>query len=539
MVIITNLDDKVVILEKLICNGTKTMYRELKGVRVGIIDIDYSLLRYLGKELIFKTIKINNSGYPIIKRGNNTVTTLGRFILEYYSKYDENLKEILNNSDYEINHKNRNKLDNRIENLEIVIHSDNIKHCKGTNYNVLYSTEKLKQLQKRNINQHKHSVDRKYLNRINGLFYKFMRTGTVDEKLLKCCYCYLGFKYIKMIQPNNTPNSIEINKKKDLNKYIFMTKLCTNALIYLEQKKKELIYKTIINNNIKLLNRYIVRYPYIEQVLKKYKLIDYNYKEKLNFEHSNSRNLLLDLYKDIYDSNKYTIEDGDILTTVTLKYFFNVRGKYKSFLVLYLLGLLNRRDDISKPNTTSIYNVHTPSFIKIPVYTDSLLKRANELSKDLLELNLNKFTYFLIRQEFGEETADLIYKNSTSKLHYKDCVRAKEDIINFIKTDKDLYIHGFMTKEDIFDYLQYLNTQRTIKDEEHNEIKKSFINFITSLLLYNTDTKEVLNDLGLVYTTLNNKIITNIKKYQKQHNLNFKVDFKSKMKVLVLKKLIK
>ena len=168
-----------------------------------------------------------------------------------------------------------------------------------------------------------------------------------------------------------------------------------------------------------------------------------------------------------------------------------------------------------------------------------MLKQVNEISKDLLELNLNKFTYFLIRQEFGEETADLVYRNTTSKLHYQDCVRAKEDIINFIKTDKDLYIHGFMTKEDIFDYLQYVNTQRTIKDEEHNEIKKSFMNFITSLLLYNTDTKEVLNDLGLVYTTLNNKIITNIKKYQKEHDLNFNIDLKPKMKVLVLKELLK
>ena len=515
MVVMANLDDTAVLLEKLICNGTKTIYKKLKGVRVGIIDIDYSFLRYLGKELTFKTININRSGYPIIKRGDNTVTTLGRFILEYYSRYDEQLKQILKNPDYEINHKNRNKLDNRIENLEIVTHTDNIKHCKGTNYNVLYTTDKLKQLQQRNINQHSQSLDRKYLNRINSLFLKFMRTSTVDEKILKCSYCYLGFKYIKMIQPNNTSNSIEVNKKK------------------------ELIYKTIINNNIKILNRYITRYPNIKEVLKKYKLIDYNYKETLNFEHSNSRNLLLDLYKDIYDSNKYIIDDGDILTTVTLKYFFNVRGKYKSFLVLYLLGLLNRRDDVSRPNTTSIYNVHTPSFIKIPVYTDKLLKQVNEISKDLLELNLNKFTYFLIRQEFGEEIADLVYRNTTSKLHYQDCVRAKEDIINFIKTDKDLYIHGFMTKEDIFDYLQYINTQRTIKDEEHNEIKKSFINFITSLLLYNTDTKQVLKDLGLVYTTLNNKIINNIKKHQQKHNLNYNVELKSKMKVLVLGELLK
>ena len=62
-----------------------------------------------------------------------------------------------------------------------------------------------------------------------------------------------------------------------------------------------------------------------------------------------------------------------------------------------------------------------------------MLKQVNEISKDLLELNLNKFTYFLVREEFGEETADLIYKNSTSKLHYQDCVRAKEDILQFLE----------------------------------------------------------------------------------------------------------
>lgn len=539
MVVIINLDGKVVLLEKLICNGTKTMYKKLKGKNVAIIDIDYSFLRYLGKELTFKTININRSGYPIIKRRDNTVTTLSRFILEYYSKYDEQLKQILNNSDYEINHKNRNKLDNRIENLEIVTHSDNIKHCKGTNYNVIYSTQKLKQLQQRNINQHSQSVDRKYLNRINGLFLKFMKTGTVDERILKCSYCYLGFKYIKMIQPDSTLNSIEINKKKDLIKYKFMTSFCTNKLIYLEQKKKELIYETIINNNIKILNRYITRYPNIKEVLRKYKLIDYNYKEELNFEHSNSRNLLLDLYKDIYDSNKYTIDDGDILTTVTLKQFFNVRGKYKSFLVLYLLGLLNRRDDISKPNTVSIRKVHTPSFIKIPVYTDKLLKQVNEISKDLLQLNLNKFTYFLVREEFGEEAADLIYKNSTSKLHYQDCVRAKEDILQFLKTDKDILTNGFITKEEIFEHVESINVQRAIKDEEHNKINKSFISFITSLILYNTDTKSVLEELGLVYTTLNNKIINNIKQHHTEQGLNFSIDLKPKMKVLILKELLK
>lgn len=539
MIVMVNVKNEVVILEKLICNEVKSFNKKLKEENVGIIDVDYSLLRYLGKQLIFKDIKLNNSGYVIIRREDDTVTTLGRFILEYYSKYDEELKEILKHPEYEVNHKNRNKLDNRLENLEIVTHEDNIKHSKGTSYNVLYSTEKLKILQEQNKKEVKQRIDKEYLKRIDGLFLKFMKTGIVDEKLLKCCYCYLGFKYIKNKENNNTSNSKDTNKNIDLKRYNLLTIFYTKGLIYLVQKHKELIYKTIITNNIKILNRYITRYPNIEEVLKKYKIVDNDFKEELNFEHSNTRNILLDFYKNIYDLNRYTVDDGDILTTITLKYYFNVSGKYKAFLVLYLLGLLNRKDDISKSNTVSVYEVHTPSFIKIPIYTDNLLKQVNEQAKDLLHLNLNKFTYFLVREEFGEDLADTIYKNKKSKSNYKYGLKAKEDIIEFIKNDKQIYMEGFMTKENIFEHLEYLNTQRAIKNEEYNKIYKGFMNFITSLLLYNTETKQVLKDLGLVYTTLNSKTIQNIKKHQKENNFNFSVDLRPKMKVIVLKELLK
>ena len=68
MVILENINNEVVLLEKLICNGTKSMYQELKEKNVGIIDVDFSLMRYLGKELTFKSIIINGNGYPFIKR---------------------------------------------------------------------------------------------------------------------------------------------------------------------------------------------------------------------------------------------------------------------------------------------------------------------------------------------------------------------------------------------------------------------------------------------------------------------------------------
>ena len=128
MLIIENVEDKVILLKTLICREVKSFDKKPREINVGIIDVDFSLIRYLGQATEINDININNCGYVIIKRDNDTTTTFGRFILEYYSKYDDRLKEILKNKEYEINHINSDKLDNRIENLEIVTHQDNIRH---------------------------------------------------------------------------------------------------------------------------------------------------------------------------------------------------------------------------------------------------------------------------------------------------------------------------------------------------------------------------------------------------------------------------
>lgn len=533
MTIINNIENEIVILHKLICREVKSYNKKPKEQIVGRIDVDYSLIRHLCKATEINDININNCGYPTIKRENDTTTTLSRFILEYYSKNDNKLKQILQNKENEVNHKNKDKLDNRLENLEVVTHQNNIKHSKGTSYEVLYSTEELKLLQEKNKQDNKQNIDKDYLKRMSGLFYKAMEEWTVKEKLLKCCY--LKFNYNKIIINNIPHKSNDTNKCINLERYKLMTNFHTNRLENILQKKKEYIYEIIVESNIRLLKRYIYKYPNIEKVLKKNKLIDNDFKEELTFDKSNSRNILLDFYNDIYQSGRYIIENGNILLTVTLKFYINVRGKYKSFLVLYLLGLLTRQNDISKPNTISINQVHTPTFLQIPFYTDELLKITNEKSKDLLQLNLNKFTYFLVREEFGEDVADSIYKNSNCKAKYTFGLRAKNDILDFIKTDKDIYSQGFMTKEEIFDQIQGLNTQRAIKNEPHNKIYDSFINFISTLLLYNTETKRVLEDLGLAYVSLNSKTIQNIKRHQATNT----IDLKPKMKVIVLKKLLK
>ena len=533
MTVINNVENKIVILHKLSCKEVKSYNMKPKEQIVGIIDVDFSLIRHIGKATEINEVSINNCGYPTIKRKDNTTTTFSRFILEFYSKEDSKLKQILQNKEYEVNHKNRNKLDNRVENLEVVTHQENVKHSKGTSYDVLYSTEQLKLLQERCKKDKKQNIDEEYLKRISGLFYKAVTTSTIEDNLVKCCY--LKFNYNKMNLNNKTLDSIFLNNFIDFKQYKLMTNFHTIFIKELLRKKKRYIYEIIVENNIRLLNRYILKYPNIEKILKKYKLIDNDFKDKLKFDKSNTRNLLLDFYNDIYNTNRYTIENGNILLTISIKDFFNTRGKHKAFLVLYLLGLLTRQNDISKPNIVSNRRVHTPSFIHIPVYTDELLKRVNERAKDLLHLNLNRFTYFLIREEFGEEVADSIYKNKQCKAKYIFGLRAKNDILNFLKTDKDIYSQGFMTKQEIFEQIEAINTQRMIKDEPHNKIYNNFINFISGLLLYNTETKRVLEDLGLAYVSLNSKTIQNIQKYQG----SFSTDLKPKMKVIVLKKLLK
>ena len=543
MLIIENVEDKVILLKTLICREVKSFDKKPKEINVGIIDVDFSLIRYLGQATEIKDININNCGYIIIKRDNDTTTTFGRFILEYYSKYDDRLKEILKNKEYEINHINSDKLDNRIENLEIVTHQDNIRHSKGLNYDIIYKSEDLKLLQEMNKNKKKQEIDKQYLNRISGIFFKLYNSYMenkeckLDIKILKCCY--LKFKN------NKTKSNIkeqEIRESKDLTtlkQYKLMSYFHTTFIKTILQKKKQYIYKKVVGNNITLLNKYIERYPTLKNIFKKYKIMDKEFKEELKFDKSNSRNILIDFFTDIYRFNWYVVENGNILLTVNIRNFINVKGKYKAFLTLYLLGLLKRQNDISKPNTISNRLVHTPSFIHIPFYTDELLKQANNIAKDLLSLNLNKFTYFLIRQEFGEEIADFIYKNKKSKSNYKYGLRAKEDILEFISTDKDILNFGFMKVEEIFEHIQGLNVQRQIRGEDYNKICNGFINFIKSLLLYNTDTKKRLEELGFTYISLNSKIIQNIQKYQKEQGFNFPISLKPKEKAIVMKKLIK
>ena len=538
MTFIENLENKAVILKTLTYKRTKAVSETVIEEGVSLIDIDYSLIRYLCANLKLKDVIINNCGYPVIRREDNSMTTLSRYILEYYSQYSGKLKTILKNNELEINHINKNKRDNRLSNLEIVTHSNNIKHSNSTAYEVVIKSEELSVLKEKSINNVKQDVDKKYLKRISGLFNKSLKLKKVDEIILKCSY--LEFKYNKNTDNNHKKNDNVENKECNFSRYKTLTNFYTKqAIILLVKSKKEFIFKNIVESNLLLLNRFINRYKYLKEVLEKYKLLNNSIKEELKFDRNNSKNLLLEFYKDTFDLEWFSIVDGNILVTINIKNCFNTRGKNKSFLILYLLGLLVRQPNIKRPNNISKRFVHTPSFIKIPQYTKELLIKANVQAKKILDLNLNKLTYFIVREEFGVEIADNIYKNEKSKFYYKYGVKAKEDIINLLITDKDIKLHGFITKEDIFEYVQGLNSNRMLKGKEYCKIFDSFIFFISTLFLYNSEIKKKLKELELEYVSLNKKTIQAIKKHQIKQNLNFYSNLKPRNKVIILKKLKK
>lgn len=133
----------------------------------------------------------------------------------------------------------------------------------------------------------------------------------------------------------------------------------------------------------------------------------------------------------------------------------------------------------------------------------------------------------------------MIYNNNLKcRSSYKYQLRAKADIISILKRNEAVILEGFITRNKIIHEVKLLNANRKQNREPYNHIKNSFSKFVSSLLLYNTDVKSLLEDEGLIYITLNTKIINNIKAYQKQQQIQDTSHLlKPNMKVIVLKTL--
>lgn len=523
MNIFENINDEIIVVKAI--NDKKGEFTE---ETVAFIDCDYSLIRFLISQLSLKEITLNNWNYPVIKQGDS-ITLLYRLILQYYSKHDEELKRILQDKNYEINHISKNTLDNRLSNLDIVTHQNNIRHSKGLKYQTIMSSQHLHEIQQKGMKDKQQKTDESYLTRMSGIFYTNMKENAIDNKTLKSCY--LKFRYslddISILSPNSITN-------KELDKlYIpeILSLFPTNSIKSLLLQNKKYIYKTIIDRNIALLNRHIDRYPAIKEVLLKYKIMD------KSCPTNPQKNILLTFYNYAYNFNKYTINNGNILMVLSIKSNFNVVGRYKAFIILYLLGILQRQKYITK-----IKNINNkiPSFIWVSELKETDFPLINRNAKQILKLNWNSVRYMMVAETFGEETADMIYSyNMNCKRNYRHGLMAKEDIINYLTKNKTVFLEGFITRKMIFDYVKDLNAKRKQLKLKHSKIKNGFMCFISSLLNYNTEIKETLEQQNFTYTILNTRTINNIRKYQEENKIkDTTYKLKPNMRVIVLKNLI-
>lgn len=530
---------------------------------IGRIDLDYGLIRYLLKILSTYIISTDKYNYLHIENRDKGTTLVHRIILEYYAQYDDKLKKSLTNGNLEINHKNKRTWDNRLENLEIVTKSDNLKHKYNQIYDAYISSDYLIEIQARLKNNKKYNTDRRYLNIVsrendnmlyNGLFSK--------EKLFK--NLYFKFNSITKQFNKNTQNSINqytledfnttffsYNKSNIFNKYLNYSEITYNTYQYKNIINslliKPLIYYyhkyiifNIIKNNINLLFKY--KNNNLDLILKKHNIINLNYIPNPNkwTDLYINHNLLINLYRILLHGNlHFTIYKNKVLISIPVKDCFSTYKVNTSFSTLFYLELLtNISADNKKYSNYLKYKSHDCSHFTLDKFTPDLIKQANKKAKLMLEQELTKSSHYIIQQNFGEEEANRVYTRQVSKNNTKRALKTTQDIHNIIKSKID-YInkYGYLTVAEIFEELYYLNITRKANCEAYNEIYKNCDKFIRLTLSNIPETKILLKDLNLTYKTLNNKTIESIIKYQEKNNNIRRKDLDCYKKVIMLKKL--
>lgn len=511
-----------------------------------IISTNASLIKYLLKSLQNNDLRVEKNGYACLRRDDEigSRTSLQRIIVEFYAQYDEKLKNLLVQTDkdnkkvFDVDHINNVKLDNRTSNFQILSHKDNINKQKGNEYFTEVDTNYLQQLDNEIKKLEKYKKDEKRLKVKDYAFRKVLRTGVIDN-INDCCYLdYTSCNY--EIEFNNDEDYCMVMKSIVVDIAEKMQEKKKSLIIDLNTKRNKAILIRKLNHNLSILNYYRNRYKYLDELICKFNILDnfYNYKidEKFNIYDmdyqlnlSKSKEILYDLYQQMVCDNDYSIKYDNVIKRVNIRFEVEKLGKYNSFRIMYILGLLKRENSRIKS-----------SFISVPIYTDELLKQANQIAKKILKDKWRKVRFFMVMEELGEEMAKRVYKERFNELYnkYKKYYqKAKEDIIELLANDKELYSFGYITIEEIYTQIELLNLKRKENGVDYNPVYKNFDIFIKDLFLYNTDTKNRLEELGLCYTVLNKDIIKNIEKYQHKNGFLFNNDLKSKNRIIILKKL--
>ena len=515
---------------------------------LAIVDRDFGLIRYITKitsQYIFDT---NKSGYVQVPNRQEGQTLLHRIILEYYSQFDVKLFTVLNNENYEVNHKNKLVWDNRLENLEIVTQKGNLLHEHNKDYSseIVMTTEELIKIREERKTTDEYRKDKLYIDRagrknnnilknksgfqdlFRTLYLRFSNgivceadiahnlTNTINrEKLEHILFYYkkshILYKYIENELINNSSSS-------NIAKYI-------NSFISNIVSEYKIFYVTnVLNNNIKLL---------FDQLKRKNLLKVYNKYKIYNLDLEQTHNLLPTLFLDIKrELAQFTIYKNEILLAYKV---CNLSGykKYDTFRVIYLLGLLKRlpkpKESLNWFNNLRIdqknyykyfqqlnpfsyrKRSNTPSFFKIPRWTEQTFIEASKRATTLLEADLHTISHFTIQTIFGEKIADEVFQNPKCKINTARATRTNQDINNIILSFRDqAQKEGFILLEEIFEELEYLNYQRKMNEEPYNEISNKCIKFIRTCLHDIPETKDILKQLRI-------RIYIFRKRHYKQH----------------------
>lgn len=484
----------------------------------------HGLIKYLltiTKEYIFDT---NRNGYIQVINRQNGETLLHRIVLEYYSQYDTKLFTVINNENYEVNHRNKKIWDNRLENLEIVTPKGNKLHEHNIEYSaeIIMSTEELIKIREERSHTKQHKLQELQLNEINSrndvilmeernylelfknmylkfnsiTFYAHKNTYTLtdtinreklEHKLFSSSTSNLFYKYIEkdIITKGNVPNIT-----KYISKYI-------NIFIYnIVDNYRRYYLENIINNNIDLFNKHLNKTTL--ELYERFNICSINYtKQNSDVEEYLKHNILQSFFNVLITSLPFTINKNNILVGVSVKDLFTTYKKYDAFRVLYDLGLFTKLKEPPKSNkyffNSLVKTIHTPSFICIPRWNEDTFKVVNQRVKEILKSDIKTCTHYIATVNFGENRADNIYKNPVCKSNTSKSTITNQDINNILLSCKeDIQKNGFILLEEIFEELEGINEQRKLNGEEYNLIHSNCMRFISKILQNIPETKQIL-----------------------------------------------
>ena len=524
MNMLVNIDDKNVLIVYVKENRWKrTRIRRI----LGIIDFDEGLIKYLLK--IFSMYELSeDNGYLKFENKDGEVY-FHRIIMEYYSKYNLKLYTILN-SGYEVNHKNFNKWDNRLENLEIVTRMGNEQHKRKIEYEheIVMTSEKIINIQNERKRKRKHFSDKKDLEKVSFINLKLLNEGKYNN-----CYIYENL-YIRFNNVNKEQLLIP-TKRSSINT---LTKIMNKSMIdfinahcipYLSEIYDVYRARTIIQNNIQVLNKYYNKTQYFKYMLDKFYI-----KEKIEWIYQFLDSKPSPIYY-------YTFYKNELCFTFSVNSIFTERGKYKHFNIMYFTGLFKRTRANLRINDYG--NLSSSTRIIIPTYTNKLFHSTIlPKSKHLHSLGYPRFTSTILMKNEGETVTDRVYKNPILTKKAKNNLISIEDIENILISstiiDK-INFYGFVKVQDIREELRIINEERKSRGEFSREITGFDDKFIKTVLPNIIEIKELMKQNNIDYIIMNRKTKEKIQRHQKKNQIeDFEnLHFNQNERVIILKKL--